>query len=97
MTQKKKGPAEGATSPSHGSTNPPKDMDMNKTDDNTASLRMAMASCDQVENMIHAAWMAAGTLDGDQLAAGAALQAVIHAAGEWLQEVRKGLRKAGAA
>lgn len=63
----------------------------------TACLRMAMANCDQVENLIHAAWMAAKSLDGDQLAAGEALKAVIHNAGEWLQEVRSALRKAGAA
>lgn len=70
---------------------------MNKTDDSTAGLRMAMASCDQVEHMIHAAWLAAGTLDGNEAPTGAALQAVIHSAGEWLQEVRGALRKAGAA
>ena len=61
------------------------------------ALRMAMANCDQVENLIHAAWMAARSLDGDELPAGEALQAVIHHAGEWLQEVRASLRKAGAA
>lgn len=32
---KKKGPAEAATSPSHGSTNPTKDMDMNTHTDST--------------------------------------------------------------
>lgn len=98
MTQKKKGPAEAATSPSHGPIQTlPKDQNMNKTDDSTAGLRMAMASCDQVEHMIHAAWLAAGTLDGNEAPTGAALQAVIHSAGEWLQEVRGALRKAGAA
>lgn len=94
---KKKGPAKAATFPSHGSTNPTKDMDMNTHTDSTASLRMAMASIDQVEHRIHAAWMAAHALDGDELAAGEALKAVIHSAGEWLQEVRGALRKAGVA
>lgn len=70
---------------------------MNTHSDSTARLRMAMASCDQVEHMIHAAWLTAGTLDGDEAPTGAALQAVIHSAGEWLQEVRGALRKAGAA
>lgn len=62
-----------------------------------AALNMALASCDQVEHMIHAAWMAAHALDEDQAAAGEAMKAVIHSAGEWLQEVRGALRKAGAA
>lgn len=62
-----------------------------------AALNMALASLDQVEHMIHAAWMAAHALDEDQSAAGEALKAVIHSAGEWLQEVRGALRKAGAA
>lgn len=60
------------------------------------ALKLAMANIDQVEHRIHAAWIAARSLDGDELAAGEALQAVIHNAGEWLQEVRGALRKAGA-
>lgn len=62
-----------------------------------AALNMALASLDQVEHMIHAAWMAARSLEGNEAPPGAALQAVIHSAGEWLQEVRGALRKAGAA
>lgn len=70
---------------------------MNSKVHTTAAIDMAMASIDQVEHMIHAAWMAAHALDGNELAAGEALKAVIHSAGEWLQEVRGALRKAGAA
>lgn len=47
--------------------------------------------------MIHAAWMAAASLDGDNLAAGEALKSVIHMAGEFLGGVRSQLRKAGVA
>lgn len=62
-----------------------------------AALKLALASLDNVEHMIHAAWMAAHALDGDELTAGEALKAVIHQAGECLQDVRGALRKAGAA
>lgn len=37
MTQNAKGPAEAATSPSHGSTHPARDKEMNTTTDSTAA------------------------------------------------------------
>lgn len=40
--QKAKGPAETAISPSHGSTNPAKGMDMNKHEDTTAAAAAAI-------------------------------------------------------
>lgn len=51
MGDKKKGPAEAATSPSHGSNQPHEGMEMNKTDDSTAGLRMAMASCYDLDDL----------------------------------------------
>lgn len=64
----------------------------------TSALQRAMASCDDVDHLIHAAWMAAGSLNEDgQTAERDALQTVIHLAGEHLQDIRRALRKAGAA
>jgi hypothetical protein len=93
-TPQKKGPAEVAPSPSHGSQS--LSGRSNMTMDTTACLRMAMASCDEVGRMIHAAWMAAGSLDGDNRAEGEAIKSVVHMAGEFLEDVRLQLRKAGA-
>lgn len=44
ILQKQKGPAEAATSPSHGSTNPAKDMDMNTHSDTTTATGTARPS-----------------------------------------------------
>ncbi|MGB3389185.1 MAG: hypothetical protein WBA88_14485 [Pseudaminobacter sp.] len=64
----------------------------------TSALQRAMASCDDVDHLIHAAWMAAGSMNEDgRTAERDALQAVIHLAGEHLQDVRLALRKAGVA
>ena len=93
-TDKQKGPAEVAPSPSHGSQ--PSQGKKNMDSNTTACLRMAMASCDEVGRMIHAAWMAAGSLDGDNRAEGEAIKSVVHMAGEFLEDVRLQLRKAGA-
>ncbi len=68
-------------------------MDRNTTE----AIRLAMGSLDTAESFIHAAWMAARSLDGDNLPAGEALQAVIALAGDTLGDVRNALRKAGAA
>jgi hypothetical protein len=63
----------------------------------TDAIRLAMGSLALAENYIHAAWMAARSMDGDESPAGEALQVVIHMAGETLGDVRNALRKAGAA
>lgn len=55
-----------------------------------------MGSLDTAESYIHGAWMAARSLDGDELPAGEALQAIISSAGDAIGEVRGALRQAGA-
>jgi hypothetical protein len=85
-----------AAEPDRGSDNPSRGKP-NMDTDITKALRGAMASCDDVEHLIHAAWMAARSMKGDELAAGEAIEAVVSLAGERLQDVRFALRKAGAA
>lgn len=93
---RKNGPAEAATSPDLGS-NPSQKGNENVGTDTIHSLKLAMGSLDHAESFIHAAWMAARSLTGDDRPAGEALEAVIHMAGEALGDVRNQLRKAGAA
>lgn len=94
--QKQKGPASVAADPSRGSNNPSQDI-KNMQSNTTDALRLAMGSLDTAESFIHAAWMAARSLDGDNLPAGEALQAVIALAGDNLGDVRNALRKVGVA
>jgi hypothetical protein len=90
------GPASAATDPDRGSDNPSQGKP-NMESNITHALRQAMASCDDVDHLIHAVWMAARSMKGDEIAAGEAIEAVAHLAGERLQDVRFALRKAGAA
>ncbi|RVM15110.1 hypothetical protein [Sinorhizobium meliloti] len=71
MTKEAKGPAEAATSPSHGSTNPEKDQEMNEntnstTDDVTPSLSTRIGDAQDilatVRYLNEAIFMAAGGL-----------------------------------
>jgi hypothetical protein len=61
----------------------------------TSAIKLALGSLATAKNYLHAAWMAARSLDGDASAEGEALQTVIHMAGECLSDVRAALRKAG--